>query len=895
MKKLYTIIKALMSSKYNFRFLLFSMLLISAVYNSYGQVKVPFAPRTSAATPSQTIYNVKGDFTMIGNTNLTLVSYGDNTNNSLDMEYVDVDETAVPGNNTFNSSSATLTFSNENGAIPECSEIIYAGIYWTGRTDSYSGDGYTFDVSKEIPTGGSTTQQFTDTNEEIFDNNNIPNTNYTLTISSSGGGGGGPGSTNTTRYLFTSSGAGDSVEFIYRTSGGGPGGGTQTLHVSVNGGAETTVSTSSINNSNAYLSSPYEIFSDSNYTLEVNRLRRQDDDRAYVNITYFEDVPNTTTITKNFDKRKVLIKGPASSTYTDLTANEIYFPNGEDGNMYSAYAEVTDYVQTNGLGEYFVADIATLEGDGGNTGYYGGWGMVVVYENSKMDWRDVTVFDGHAYVQGSVTENYTFDISGFQAAQNGPVNVKLGVMAGEGDVGVSGDYLEILRQDNGTYQALSHSNNSTNNFFNSSIVTGGNARTPDLPNNTGVDIAMFDIDNTGNGIIDNNQTSTTFRYGSTQDTYIIYNLTLSVDAYVPEPEGIISNTTINGNPPGPTNNSLEPNEEADYIIEIKNTGTEAIDNAVLTLPLPASVNPSGLNIVSNTFFTPQPSGPTYDASIGTNGAIVWDLGTLPLPSDPNTVLANISFTLTVTTDCSILSDPMLGQTVSLEGTLSGVGAISGVSFSTSLIQGYEATGVCTGDPIPVPHVIDIDYEDFVNEAPVITAPSPININGCDENDITASTVRYPYSATQSADIKDTYVDTGYTASDNGTIVSITYIDEIDSNDCPIVVTRTYTATDDCGNTTEAIQIINLTPSDLVISDVQDSTVNACDFANQADLDAAFNSWIAGFSVSGGCNPQATDISSLTAPDLCDGGAVSVEFNVTDLCESGQDTATFTVT
>ncbi|MFY0714189.1 gliding motility-associated C-terminal domain-containing protein, partial [Seonamhaeicola sp. NFXS20] len=39
----------------------------------------------------------------------------------------------------------------------------------------------------------------------------------------------------------------------------------------------------------------------------------------------------------------------------------------------------------------------------------------------------------------------------------------------------------------------------------------------------------------------------------------------------------------------------------------------------------------------------------------------------------------------------------------------------------------------------------------------------------------------------------------------------------------------------------------------------------------------------------------TDISSLTAPDLCDGGAVSVEFNVTDLCESGQDTATFTVT
>ncbi|MFH6769413.1 gliding motility-associated C-terminal domain-containing protein, partial [Gaetbulibacter aquiaggeris] len=41
--------------------------------------------------------------------------------------------------------------------------------------------------------------------------------------------------------------------------------------------------------------------------------------------------------------------------------------------------------------------------------------------------------------------------------------------------------------------------------------------------------------------------------------------------------------------------------------------------------------------------------------------------------------------------------------------------------------------------------------------------------------------------------------------------------------------------------------------------------------------------------------QATDISALTAPVLCDGGATSVTYNITDLCESGQDTATFTVT
>ncbi|MFI1742887.1 hypothetical protein, partial [Thalassobellus sediminis] len=64
---------------------------------------------------------------------------------------------------------------------------------------------------------------------------------------------------------------------------------------------------------------------------------------------------------------------------------------------------------------------------------------------------------------------------------------------------------------------------------------------------------------------------------------------------------------------------------------------------------------------------------------------------------------------------------------------------------------------------------------------------------------------------------------------------------------------------------------------------------------QAALDTAFANWIAGFSVTGGFNPQATDISALTAPALCEGGNTSVTYNITDLCESGQDTATFTVT
>ncbi len=67
---------------------------------------------------------------MIGNTNLTLRNYSDNGSNNANMDYVDVDGDP----NTLNSSSATLTFSTEGGvADPNCSNIIYAGLYWTGR------------------------------------------------------------------------------------------------------------------------------------------------------------------------------------------------------------------------------------------------------------------------------------------------------------------------------------------------------------------------------------------------------------------------------------------------------------------------------------------------------------------------------------------------------------------------------------------------------------------------------------------------------------------------------------------------------------------------------------------------------------------------------------------
>ena len=220
-----------------------------------AQVREEFEPRVSENSDNKKIYNVNGDFTLIGNSNLTLQFYNENRLNSNNtMVFVDTDN----NDGTDNSSSAELTFSTENGASSECSNVVYAGLYWTGRANS---------------------------------------------------------------------------------------------------------------------------------SVTTNR------------------------------KRSIKFRTP-NGNYQNIIAaqNEIRYPG--DNNMYVGYSEVTDLVKNSGAGEYWVADIALSEGNGGSTGYYGGWGMVVVYENALMNPRDVTIFDGYAYVRGNATEDYEIDVEGFNTAQD---------------------------------------------------------------------------------------------------------------------------------------------------------------------------------------------------------------------------------------------------------------------------------------------------------------------------------------------------------------------------------------------------------------------------------------------------------------------------------------------
>ncbi|MTK53028.1 hypothetical protein, partial [Paludibacter sp.] len=671
-----------------------------------AQVLKAFTQRTSSYTPTKKIYNIKGDFTMIGNTNLTLdpsITDRNSQNGNNNMVYVDVDGDP----STFNSSSADLTFSTENGAIPSCSNIIYAGLYWTGRTDDGTSPN-TFTVSKQVVSGTTLTNG---TFSVTGNGGSVSNSDYSVAITRQGSSG-----SYYYQYVFSATGKptmyfkfNNAVPYVqYSTDNSNWN--SVTHYTSTNNNNVTTAKFDAVT---VYTGSDGTSVKVTSLTRDSRTDKKSDINNCSVSGTTIYLVTNYTTITKNYDKHVLSFKGPGETSYTTVTANanDIYYPTSNYGYMYSAYAEVTDYVRQHGLGTYTVADMALKEGDGGGTGLYGGWTMVVVYENSKMKWRDVTVFDGHAYVIGGTASN-ELPVSGFQTVQNGNVNLKLGIAAGEGDLDISGDYFKIQQLQTASWVTLSDASNSTGNFFNSSISTGGNTRNPNITNNTGVDIHMFNIPNSNNSVITNNQTSTKFQYGSTQDTYIIFCIAMAVDAYIPDVQALNAVVSINGAALG-TTPTVVPGQDVVYKISIYNKGTEGVNNAQVVIPMPYTAT-SLASVSNNVYFSPAINSIVFDPTLGATGSLVWNIGNLPKPTDPNTLLAELSYKLTATTDCYILSNTSCTPTITIDGNVTGVGSTSGATLSNGkFIQGYEISGGCIGEPITTPLSIILDRDAYV--------------------------------------------------------------------------------------------------------------------------------------------------------------------------------------
>jgi hypothetical protein len=220
-------------------------------------------------------------------------------------------------------------------------------------------------------------------------------------------------------------------------------------------------------------------------------------------------------------------------------------------------------------------------------------------------------------------------------------------------------------------------------------------------------------------------------------------------------------------------------------------------------------------------------------------------------------------TASVTGGCA----PVLTNNATGAGTLCTGGAITVTFTATDLCQSPTATATFTVTPAtPV----------------VITTPVATTVNACDFADQAALDAAFQaWLATASVTGGCAPVLTN-NATGAGTLCT------------GGAITVTFTATDLCQSPT-ATATFTVTPATpVVITTPVATTVNACDFANQAALDAAFQAWLATASVTGGCAPVLTN-NATGAGTLCTGGAITVTFTATDLCQSPTATATFTVT
>ena len=269
----------------------------------------------------------------------------------------------------------------------------------------------------------------------------------------------------------------------------------------------------------------------------------------------------------NGARNQVRLSTPVAG-YVTLTATQL----DVSGTVYQGFVDVTPRVQAGGNGSYTVANVQSTVG----ANEFAGWSLVVVYRDNTLPARNLVVFDGYAEVAPNTTVNMA--VNGFVTPPAGAVNTRLGVVAGEGDLGLTGDSFQL----NAT--ALGDAQNPADNFFNSSISLLGaqfTNKTPNYRNQLGWDVDLV----IANGILPNNAVSATIRLSTTDDRYYPGVVTFATDLYQPLLDGSSftkSVVDLNGG-------NAAPGDLLEYTVAMTNTGQDNAINLVMRDTLAAGL------------------------------------------------------------------------------------------------------------------------------------------------------------------------------------------------------------------------------------------------------------------------------------------------------------------
>lgn len=204
-----------------------------------------------------------------------------------------------------------------------------------------------------------------------------------------------------------------------------------------------------------------------------------------------------------------------NSIVADRTFTHSRFFSPNTFTYFSAFKDITSFVQTNGNGTYTLSelDISAFEPlHYSRKTNFAGWAILIVYENQSLTLNQLNIYDGLQGVPNALQINLT----NLFVMNN--TNAKAGFIAWEGDSQLATETFSVNNI------IISNASNPVNNVFNSTnSVTGSNT----LYN---MDLDIYEIDN----YVAIGDTNATITLSSSQDFIMINTVITKLNSQLPD-------------------------------------------------------------------------------------------------------------------------------------------------------------------------------------------------------------------------------------------------------------------------------------------------------------------------------------------------------------------------
>jgi gliding motility-associated-like protein len=263
-----------------------------------------------------------------------------------------------------------------------------------------------------------------------------------------------------------------------------------------------------------------------------------------------------------------------SSIVADRTFTHSRFFSPNTFTYFSAFKDITSFVQTTGNGTYTLSelDISAFEPlHYSRKTNFAGWAILIVYENQSLTLNQLNIYDGLQGVPNALQINLT----NLFVMNN--TNAKAGFIAWEGDSQLATETFSVNNI------IISNASNPVNNVFNSTnSVTGSNT----LYN---MDLDIYEIDN----YVAIGDTNATITLSSSQDFIMINTVITKLNSQLPD-------ATIELNNPISTCNSREitidytvSNLNSTEVLQANTPITFYADNEVISTIYTQNIIPIG--------------------------------------------------------------------------------------------------------------------------------------------------------------------------------------------------------------------------------------------------------------------------------------------------------------